>query len=123
MASNLSQSSNARNLLLAWRSQVADKRNENFNPILPKNTSIEGIAHLEEVDIEEDGDDVHLIIDLLRRQHGHQTGEGLKRKQKVAQYLEYQLSYLRDIYEVSDLSKKPKPITYTEKTLEKSRKP
>ena len=70
MASNLNQSSQARKIMLAWRSQVADKKSELHDSKLPANISNEGISHLEETEKKVPGDDLQIVMDFLRRQHG-----------------------------------------------------
>ena len=73
--------------------------------------SCEGITNLEEADKIEAGDDVQVVIDLLRKKHGQQTWETTKKNQMVNQYLVDEISRLDDISEVSEINKiSPVPV-------------
>ena len=109
--------------MLAWRAQVADKRNENCNATMENKMTRQGIAHLEEADAEDDGDDIRLIIDLMRNQNAQQAIASSIRGENVEEYLAAQIADLKDIYEASDLSNQPQPIAYSSEILKRSNQP
>ena len=123
MASNLVQSSRARKILLAWRAQVADKKKD----VLSNNTSVtstnEGITDLEDADKDDAGDDVQLVIELLRKQHGQYSGKANERAKNIKQYLKDQITTMQSIYEVIDIDNSAKLEVNSETILKENNHP
>lgn len=101
MVENMKQSSQARRLMLKWRSLVADERTaeSNVSILLPQNKQFNSFNESES---KEEGDDVQLIIKMLRKKHGvqGQTINDLKREE----YLTDKIDKLKDIVEVHDFN-------------------
>ena len=124
MAANLIQSSRARKLVLAWRAQVADKKvDDGSNNSNSGNTTSEGITDLKEADNDDAGDDVQLVIDLLRKQHGQDSGRANERSKMIKQYLEEQIRNMQDVYEVSEIDNTSVVEAHSEVTLKLSSRP
>ena len=104
MSQNLVQSPRARKIMLAWRAQAADSKSSEHNIISAKSVN-EGMAHFEEADKEEAGDDIHVVMEVMRKQNGEQTGAARKRSKLIDQYLTDQINSLDDIFKVSEINK------------------
>ena len=86
--------------MLAWRALAADKRTEENKPVEPSET--DNRVLIEGGENEDKGDDVQLIIDMMRKLHGRpdrKTTNTHNRKQ----YLADQTLELGDIFQVEDI--------------------
>ena len=99
MTTNLKQSSSSRKIMLAWRALVADKRSEYKKPEPTKTSKSENRVPIEDEGNEHKGDDVQLIIDMMRKTHGRQNNRTATREQHLAE----QTSKLGDIFQVENL--------------------
>ena len=70
MTTNLRQSSSSRKIMLAWRALATDKRTRENEPVEPSET--DNRVLIEDGENEDKGDDVQLIIDMMRKLHGRQ---------------------------------------------------
>ena len=58
---------------------------------------------MEDADKDDAGDDVQVVIELLRKQHGQYSGKATERAKNIKQYLKDQITTMQNIYEVTDI--------------------
>ena len=88
--------------MLAWRALVADKRTGENEPVEPSET--DNRVLIEDGENEDKGDDVQLIIDMMRKLHGRQDRTTTNTHNRE-QYLADQTLELGDIFQVEDIGK------------------
>ena len=120
MTTNLRQSSSSRKIMLAWRALAADKRTGENEPVEPSETDNKVL--IEDGENEDKGDDVQLIIDMMRKVHGRQDRKTTNTHNRE-QYLAEQTSELGDIFQVEDIGKSNIAKIFSKEILEACEEP
>ena len=116
MTTNLQQSSGSRKIMLAWRALAADKRTESKEDEPSIISETEAKQPLNDKSTTK-GDDVQLIMDLMRKRHGHIDHNKRKKGATREQYLAEQTSKLGDIFEVEEIGKSNTTKIYSKEVL------
>ena len=58
---------------------------------------------MEDADKDDAGDDVQVVIELLRKQHGQYSGKANERAKNIKYYFKDQITTMQNIYEVTDI--------------------